>query len=247
MDIPDFKSLRCKQRALYDKKVFSRDLLLRLRRAISWLGRKEEEKLKIGDLDACFIFLWMGFNSLYGKNPKLLPKEEREFEEANGSEKAREKRSFRKFLQLLVPLDVDHRIHEILLENKATIYLFLGNKYIFSEYWDFRLGQPNAERWEDNLWADKLAFQSAIRDSDKEWATLEILPIIFDRFYTIRNQLLHGSTCWKSGLAEEQIVHAEKIMSPLFPVFIDLVMDNPDADWGPPYYPRIDDKPVLPI
>lgn len=35
----------------------------------------------------------------------------------------------------------------------------------------------------------------------------------------------------------------DNIQSPskrLMPVFIDIMMDNPDADWGQPFYPVVD-------
>ena len=42
------------------------DLNLRLRRALSWLGRAENE-YKGRDFDAAFIFYWVAFNAAYGQ------------------------------------------------------------------------------------------------------------------------------------------------------------------------------------
>ena len=39
---------------------------LRLRRALSWLGRAEKE-YTVEDFDAAFIFYWIAFNAMYGQ------------------------------------------------------------------------------------------------------------------------------------------------------------------------------------
>ena len=45
---------------------------LRMRRALSWLGRAEKET-KDGDDDAAFIFYWIAFNAAYAKDRPRLP------------------------------------------------------------------------------------------------------------------------------------------------------------------------------
>jgi hypothetical protein len=57
---PNFNALKEKQRAIRD--AFPEALALRVHRALSWLGRAEDE---VDDTDVRFILLWVGFNSAY--------------------------------------------------------------------------------------------------------------------------------------------------------------------------------------
>ena len=56
----------------------------------------------------------------------------------------------------------------------------------------------------------------------------------------LRNQLVHGGATWNSGVNRDQVRDGAHILAVLVPVFIDLMMDNPQAPWGAPYYPVAD-------
>lgn len=70
--------------------------------------------------------------------------------------------------------------------------------------------------------------------------TRVVLSILFDRLYVLRNQLFHGGATWNSGVNRRQVQDGAQIMAFLVPHFIELMMDDPDAGWGPPYYPVVD-------
>ena len=55
----------------------------------------------------------------------------------------------------------------------------------------------------------------------------------------LRNQLVHGGATWNSGVNRAQVRDGAAILSVLMPVFVDLMMDNPNADWGRPFYPVV--------
>jgi hypothetical protein len=53
----------------------------------------------------------------------------------------------------------------------------------------------------------------------------------------LRNQIVHGSATWKSSANREQVQDAAQVMRTIVPLMIDIMMDDPDQDWGEPLYP----------
>ena len=64
---------------------------------------------------------------------------------------------------------------------------------------------------------------------------------VFDRLYVLRNQLVHGGATWNSSVNRDQVRDGTRILAFLVPLFIDLMMDNPDIAWGDPCYPVVED------
>jgi len=60
-----------------------------------------------------------------------------------------------------------------------------------------------------------------------------------DRLYVLRNQLFHGGATWNNGINRAQVRDGAAILTFLMPVFVDLMMENPKADWGRPFYPVV--------
>lgn len=90
--------------------------------------------------------------------------------------------------------------------------------------------------WEDRFERSK----GKIRISLGEMDTKVILSTLFDRLYVLRNQLVHGGATWNSKVNRSQVQDGARILAFLVPLFIDLMMDNPEVSWGAPYYPIID-------
>ena len=67
-----------------------------------------------------------------------------------------------------------------------------------------------------------------------------ILTCLFDRLYVLRNQLVHGGATWNSSVNRQQVGDGARIMAFLVPLFIDIMMDHPQSDWGAPYYPVVE-------
>ena len=63
------------------------------------------------------------------------------------------------------------------------------------------------------------------------------LRVLFDHLYRLRNQLIHGSATWNDPGNRVQVEAEARILSSLVPLFIDLMMGKPKADWGDPPYP----------
>ena len=70
--------------------------------------------------------------------------------------------------------------------------------------------------------------------------TARILSVVFDRLYVLRNQIIHGGATWNSAVNRSQVTDGAAVLGSLIPLFIDIMMDNPDRDWGRPFYPVID-------
>lgn len=211
--------------------------LMRLRRAISWLDRAQQVKGEgvkgtSKDVDAQFIFLWIGFNALYARDPRKPINDEQ-----NSS-----KAAFRKYFNILLNLDGGARRHVFkVVENsiRKEIDRLLDNRFVSTEFWDYHQGI--SKRANRQKWSITLKGKLHLRDTDK------ILSLVFARLYVLRNQLMHGSATWKGGLNYPQLREGTKIMHWLLPAFIDIMLKNPEADWGKVFYPRVEEKSIDPF
>lgn len=210
--------LKDKQRSIRDG--FPEDVGLRVHRAISWLQRAEREQQ---DEDAAFIFYWIAFNAAYADS-------------LNGSPDEGERRKFEEFFRRLTDLDRGDRIYRTIWDRyPREINLLLQNRYVFGPFWNHYNRIPGNAGWQHDFDKAKERIQHAIKHRD----TRTILATIFDRLYILRNQLVHGGATWNSSVNRDQVRDGAKIMAALVPVFIDLMMDNPDEDWGKPHYPVV--------
>lgn len=214
----NFDGLKTKQRLLREK--FPAPMALRVHRAISWLGRSEAEG---DDADVRFILLWISFNSAYSAHIE--------------SDGASERGAFKAYFDTLVELDTGHRIYNAVWTRfSQEIRLLLDNRYVFAPFWSHFNGEPGHADWEERLAKSKRAIATALSNRD----TARILATVFDRLYVLRNQLVHGGATWNSGVNRNQIRDGAAVLGCLMPIFIDLMMDHPERDWGSPYYPVVD-------
>jgi hypothetical protein len=219
MDVLDHAALKAKQRAI--RKGFPETMGLRAHRAISWIGRAE----KCGDDDdARFIFLWIAFNAAYA--------DEREFQGIAPGERA----AFIDFFGRLVALDQRRRIYRAVWERfSGPVRLLMDNRFIFNPFWQHHNGIDGFADWEERFRTSARSFAHAFQAGD----TARVLSFVFDRLYVLRNQLVHGGSTWNSGVNRAQVRDGAAILSFLMPVFVDLMMDNPEKDWGKPFYPVV--------
>ena len=50
---------------------------------------------------------------------------------------------------------------------------------------------------------------------------------------------MHGGATWHGSVNRAQVGDGARIMAFLVPLFVSLMMANPDEDWGPPDYPVV--------
>lgn len=204
------------------------DLNLRLRRALSWLKRAEKEH-KVEDFDAAFIFYWIAFNATYGRLRASLEETER----------ARWSAYLGKIVALVGSKSViDDALWRVLQSKFKRIF---ENRYVYESYWTHRNNPAEARNWEDDFHRDRESAKQAI----DERRTEDVLCKLFGRLYTLRNQLLHGGATWEGSVNRNQVKSGARIMSSLVPHFIDIMIEYPDADWGPPHYPVVRESEPL--
>ena len=194
---------------------------LRMRRALSWLGRAEREKEK--DHDAAFIFYWIAFNAAYAKEGPRDPA-------------SREQSQFAHYFRTVLSLDSHSTVHDVIWQTfSGPIRLLLDNRYVYWQFWEHHAGR-GYDNWEDTFNARRQEVHKALA---KRRDTHFILSTLFDRLYVLRNQLMHGGATWSGSVNRDQVRDGARIMASLVPAFVGLMMSHPDEDWGPMDYPVV--------
>ena len=195
-------------------------LTLRVHRAMSWLNRAEQAE----DVDGKFIFLWIAFNAAYAQ-------------ELDDSDRTSDKATFTAFLQKLCDLDTSKRIDELIWkEFSGSIRTLLNNPYVFHLFWEFQRSRIDESEWKDRFASARKSAQSALVSGN----TPVLLSVVFNRLYTLRNQLIHGGATWNGNVNRDQLRDCTRLLGKLVPVIIALMMDNPNALWGDAVYPVVD-------
>ena len=204
---------------------FDENFRIKLHRAFSWLKQADEAPNE----DLRYICLWIAFNSVYGK----------EREPQNIGTTLGDRQSFQRYLAVISNLDKKNRIIIAIRKNlKEIIRELLENRYTFQPYWDYYNGKKEFSEWERAFQkAKKLAIQELT-----EGGTAQILSIVFDRLYTLRNQILHGGATCGSQINRKQLHDGCLILETIIPVVLEIMLSKPDTEiWGEPYYPHVHD------
>ena len=212
-----FVTLKARHRKL--RQNFDESFSIRIHRALSWLERAEKE---IDDADAAFIFYWISFNANYSID-------------RDAGNRMSEGQQFYDFFYLITKLDTSDRIYSIVW-NRFTqeIRSLLNNEYIYANFW--YISQKDQEDWKKGFQKTKKTVNNALVAKN----TLRILQILFSRLYTLRNQLVHGNATWNGAVNRQQVNDGFKIISNLQPVFLSIMMDNPNENWGNLAFPIVD-------
>jgi hypothetical protein len=217
MPIPHHE-LKTRQRKQRDD--WPEHLSLRVHRALSWLDRAEQ----CDDEDGRFIFLWIAFNAAYANEM--------------GEYRLVESKVFGDFLKRLVGLDERNRLAEVIWNQyPGPIRVLLDQKFVFQPYWDHLNGLESGEDWESRFDRARHGANRALADH----RTGDVLGIVFNRLYTLRNQLVHGGATWNSYVNRDQLRDANAIMGELVPIVIEVLMDNAHEHWGEACYPVVAD------
>jgi hypothetical protein len=215
----DHASLKARQRKI--REGFPTSLSLRVHRALSWLGRAEQET---EDQDARFIFLWIAFNAAYAN--EILDRQT-----------FTERKLFLGFLNRLIESDEKQLLYHLVWgEFSGPIRLMIDNQYIFQPFWDYHNGQLSEQEWREAFQRSRASASRALGLMD----TIKLLAVMFDRLYVLRNQILHGGATWNSAVNRGQIAQGATIMGLIVPTVIHLMMEKPNQLWGVPCYPVVE-------
>ena len=194
------------------------ELRTRLHRAISWLNCSE---LQQAEPDLHFLSLWISFNACYAI----------ELTEADARP---EREKFKRFISALIQHDTEGRFFSLLWKTfPGPVRMLIDNPYIFRPFWNFQRGE--AQEWEESF---RKSNEDALRYLSGNKVD-ELLHIILDRLYVLRNQLMHGGATFRSQVNRNQVKDGISILSMLLPVIIDIIMEHPEEDWGRLLYPVI--------
>ena len=192
---------------------------VRLHRAISWLKSSEDNK---ENFDLQFISLWISFNACYAIN-------------LANEEPLSERDSFSDFIEKLVKHDHEKRFFNLLWHQfSGPLKMLIENKFLYKPFWDYHRGLK--KDW-------KKLHEKSIIDSYKFLSTQNVeglLEVVFDRLYTLRNQLMHGGATFKSDVNRSQVKDGNKMLCLLIPLVIEIMLLNKEEDWGEIYYPVIE-------
>ena len=186
---------------------------------MSWLDRAEQAD----DLDGRFIFLWIAFNAAYAT-------------EIDERQRLSEQETFKAFLEKLCSLDGAKRIDGLVWrEFSGSIRVLLDNPYVFQSFWDHQSGKIDEATWKNRFATGKRAAQQALASGN----TPALLGVLFNRLYTLRNQLIHGGATWNGSVNREQLRDCTSLLGKLVPLIIELMMDSADTLWGDACYPVV--------
>lgn len=192
-------------------------LRLRIHRSLSWLIRSEQEA---DDPDTRFILQWIALNAAYARE---FGREETERDRARG------------FVETLVRLDANKRLHQALFQQfTGPIRTLIDNKFTFEPFWTAMRTHDSSGRWEESFANSKKAAFAAVMQGD----TAKVLGIVFDRLYVLRNQLIHGGATWNSQINRAQVADGIAILGTLVPLVLSIMMEHPQ-DYGDVLYPVV--------
>ncbi|WP_419243660.1 hypothetical protein [Photobacterium leiognathi] len=77
----------------------------------------------------------------------------------------------------------------------------------------------------------RLSENTAANDALSEKYTALILSIVFNRLYTLRNQIIHGGATYGSSVNRKQLRDCTLLLEQIVPVIIDLMMDGKNEVW----------------
>ena len=197
------------------------DLILRLRRAKSWLERAEMES---DDPDAAFVFYWIAFDAAYGRD-----RQRRLGTRAHDL--------FDDFFETIISIDLDEKIGNAIWDKfSSSVRMLLSNQYVYKGFWDHVFGK-GCDDWERTFDSDRQKGLTYLAVGYTRGA----LNIIFDRLYVVRNQIMHGGATWRKGRNRDQVRDGAAILAMLVPIFIELMERNPQVDWGLVDYRLVDE------
>jgi hypothetical protein len=212
----DYAQLKLKHKT--QQETLSETTNIRLHRALKWLARSEQET---DDDDAQFIFLWIAFNAAYA--------------EELGHQRS-ERESLNQFFNKLVALDSSQRIHQLFFKSfSGQVRTLIENKFIFEPFWKALREHDSSDEWKLRFDASKKVALSKLLERD----TPEVLSIVFDRLYVLRNQLIHGGATWNSEVNRQQVKDGCHLMQLFVPLMLDIMLDAGDVDFGALTYPVV--------
>lgn len=209
---------------LHNRQQYAEPFRLRIHRALSWLKKAASSA---EDWDIQFITLWIAFNAAYAK----------ETEYGNSSP---DREGFRQFIQAVCHLDSEHKIYHLVWNTfSGSLKSLLDNPYAFKAFWDYHNGSISELAWQEQFSSARKKAYAALASKDTD----TVLAIVFDRLYTIRNQLIHGGATYGSSVNRQQLKSGCAILGTCIPAILMIMQQHHSHNaWGQPFYPVVKDN-----
>lgn len=212
-----FESLKSLHREIREQ--LPEYLSLRIHRSLSWLDCAEQQTSE----DAQFIFLWIAFNAAYAR-------------EIEDRQDFSERRALLQFIKAILMADKTDTIKQFVWDEfSKSIRLLINNRYVFQRFWDFQAGKITEDGWQSSFESAKQSANRALGNQD----IVKVLAIIFDRLYTLRNQLIHGGSTWNSRINRDQIRDGVHFLHQIVTLMIEIMLNHNPNIHGKPCYPVI--------
>ena len=196
---------------------------VRLHRAISWLRCADE---CADNRDLQFISLWIAFNSCYCADD-------------HGEQSLAEREVFQIFVRKLVRHDAEKEIYHCLWQQfPGPVRALIKNPFLFHPFW-----RVHSEGGDESAWRGRFT-----RSSDAANRFLarqqvpQLLGVILDRLYVLRNQLVHGGATYQSNVNRTQVGDGCNMLSALMPIIVAIMLAHPAENWGQIRFPVIDSQ-----
>ena len=194
---------------------------LRVHRAMSWLKQAQQSDTE----DMRFMCLWVAFNAAYARDLQVR----------TGGGDLVGTRDFLLKMCRFQPEVLTHLVWDIYPQG---IRQLLENRYVFQAFWDHHNGMLSEEAWQGSFKKAKRKGLEALKNKD----TADILMMVYERIYTLRNQIFHGGATFGSKVNRLQLKSALGILADTIPVFLVVMLKHPNETvWGRPYYPLVKD------
>lgn len=199
----------------------------RLRRAKAWLERSRQDGTP--DIER-FMFLWIAFDSAYGGEDSIRDRHQTDV--------------FGEFLENIVTKDkAEMKLFRLVWDEfNGPVRDLLNNHYVYEAFW--RNVRGKGKGWKRDFDHENKNLEKYMEEPSTE-NLKDVLFAVFDRLYTLRNQIFHGGVTHPVGYGEPQIRDGADIMAKLVPAIVnimkkDIQQNSNSKDWGKVSYPRID-------
>ena len=115
--------------------------------------------------------------------------------------------------------------------------MLLNSEFVFQPFWNFQNGKITKTEWKEHFSRAKASANYALAHKNTE----QLITIVLQRMYTLRNQIVHGAATWNSSANRTQIRDSVTFLSQLVSFVIDIMIDNYNQIWCSANYPVAND------
>lgn len=209
--------IKLKQQLDQQRDLFNQQHSTRLHRALSWLKAADEQ---VANDDLRFITLWISFSACFAVS-------------TGADESLQDEERFKLFITKLVDQDKQKKIYESLWHQySGPVKALIKNPYVFLPFWQAQRSNDK-ESWQMDFDRSSVAALNALSRQQVP----ELLCIVLDRLYVLRDQLMQGGATWQGKVNREQVTDGVELLACLVPIIIEIMLNADDQSWGDIAYP----------